>query len=83
MTEWSIKEVLRAGSDPHSDEVLDAVAEHFAAICQIWTPDRTSYPALGQLYVDDGPQRERLAAQHPDLPEFARDAIVAYATRRL
>lgn len=26
---------------------------------------------------------ERLAAQHPELPEFLRDAIAAYATRRL
>lgn len=33
--------------------------------------------------VADSDQRERLAAQHPELPEFLRDAIAAYATRRL
>lgn len=75
--------LLRKGSSPDCQEVLDAVAEHFAAVSEFWTPDRTSYRALGQLYVDDSAQHERLAAQHPGLPEFVRDAIAAYAAHRL
>lgn len=75
--------LLRRGAGPDSDDVLDTVAEHFAAVSQFWTPDRSSYRALGQLYVDDSGQRERLAAQHPELPEFLRDAIGAYAAQRL
>ncbi len=75
--------LLRRGVSPDSADVLDIVAEHFTAVCHFWTPDRSSYRALGELYVDDSAQRERLVAQHPDLPEFLRDAIAVYAARRL
>ena len=75
--------LLRSGAAPDADEVLDVVAEHHRAVARHWTPDRESYAGLGRLYVDDPQHRARLDAQDPGLAGFYRDALGAYAERRL
>jgi MerR family transcriptional regulator, thiopeptide resistance regulator len=75
--------LLVLGSSPDADDVLDAVAGHHAVVSELWTPTKSSYKGFAQHYLDDDAERERLAAQHPDFPTFRRDAMVAYADRRL
>ncbi len=48
-----------------------------------WTPDRASYAGLGLLYVDDPHFRARYDGRAAGLAEYLRDAMAAYAERRL
>ncbi|RZS89719.1 DNA-binding transcriptional MerR regulator [Motilibacter rhizosphaerae] len=75
--------LVRAGLAPDDARVLDLVDEHYRLVCRHWTPDRTSYAGLGQLYVDDPRFRARYDALDPALAEFSRDALAAYAEQRL
>lgn len=75
--------VMRSGAAPDSEPALVAVAEHYREVAQFWTPDRTSYTNLGQRYLDDPDQRTRYDGMALGLAEYFRDAIVAYAARRL
>ena len=78
-----VLEVMRSGAAPDGDAALDAVDEHFRAVSRHWTPDATSYAGLGRLFVEDPQPRARYDALAPGLAEFYRDAIAAYAARRL
>ena len=75
--------LLRAGLSPDSAESLEVMDEHYRYVAQFWTPDRTSYTNLGQLYVDDPEFKARYDAKDPGLAEYLRDATAAYATSRL
>lgn len=75
--------VMRAGVAPDSAETLDVVDEHYRSLTQFWTPDRTSYTNLGQMYVDNPEFKARYDAKASGLAEYLRDATAAYATRRL
>ncbi|HEU0100977.1 MAG TPA: TipAS antibiotic-recognition domain-containing protein [Mycobacteriales bacterium] len=75
--------VLRSGAAPDSPAALDVMAEHYRSVAQFWTPDRTSYTGLGQLYVDDPEFKARYDAKAPGLAEYLRDATAAYAAQRL
>lgn len=69
-----------AVDDPRVQEVI---AEHYRWITNFWTPDRASYPGLGQLYADHPDFRSQFDAQHPRLAEFLREAMTAYAEANL
>ncbi len=75
--------VMRSGADPGSSAALDVMAEHYRSVAQFWTPDRTSYTGLGQLYVDDPEFKARYDAKAPGLAEYLRDATAAYADQHL
>ena len=81
--EARLADLLPAGAAPDSEPVLDVVAEHHAAVSRYWTPDRESYAGLGRLYADDPEWRARLDEREPGLAEYLRDALTAYADRRL
>lgn len=74
---------MRSGAAPDSEPAPAAVAEHYREVVQFWTPDQTSYTNLGQRYVDDPDQKAQYDAKAPGLAEYLRDAITAYAARRL
>jgi len=75
--------VMRSGAAPDSAAALDVMAEHYRSVAQFWTPDRTSYAGLGQLYVDNPEFKARYDAKDPGLAEYLRDATAAYAAQRL
>lgn len=81
--EARLADLLRAGATPDSEPVLDVVAEHHAGVSRYWTPDRESYSGLGRLYADDPEWRARFDERRPGLAEYLRDALAAYASRRL
>lgn len=76
-------ELLRDGVAPGDELTQAVVAEHYRWICQFWTPDRESYPGLGQLYVDSPEFRAQFDAQDPRLAEYVRDGVAVYAQARL
>jgi hypothetical protein len=40
-------------AEPGSEAVQDLVSRHYEWISLFWTPDRTEYRALADMYVDD------------------------------
>jgi DNA-binding transcriptional MerR regulator len=69
---------------PSDDPVVQqTIAGHYRWICNFWTPNRDSYPGLGQLYVDSPEFRAQFDAIDPRLAEFFRDAMTAYAQANL
>lgn len=75
--------VMRAGAAPDSAKALDVMDEHYWGVAQLWTPDRTSYTNLGQMYVDKPEFKARYDAKAPGLAEYLRDVMAAYAAQRL
>lgn len=75
--------VMRSGAAPDSPAALEVMAEHYRSVAQFWSPDRTSYTNLGQLYVDNVEFKARYDAKAPGLAEYLRDATAAYASQRL
>lgn len=78
-----IAELAASGAASDESRVLDTVAEHYEWISQHWTPDAESYTGLGRLYAEDERFRRQYEAVQPGLADYLRDAIAAYAGRRL
>lgn len=75
--------VMQSGAAPDSPQALQVTAEHYASVAKFWIPNRASYTALGQLYVDDPEFKSRYDALAPGLAAYLRDATAAYASQRL
>jgi DNA-binding transcriptional MerR regulator len=87
-TEWTgfaprLVELIEAGAAPGDESVQQIIAEHYRWVCNFWTPNRESYPGLGNLYADSPEFRAQFDAGHPRLAEFLRDGMTAYAHARL
>jgi len=76
-------ELIEAGAAVDDPGVQGVIAEHYRWVTNFWTPNRESYPGLGQLYADAPDFRSQFDAQHPRLAEFMRDAMAAYARASL
>ncbi|WP_018684805.1 MerR family transcriptional regulator [Actinokineospora enzanensis] len=74
---------LDAGRAAADAPVQDTIDGHYHWIRNFWTPDRASYPGLGNLYADDPRFRTNLDKTDPRLAEFLRAAIAEYARTRL
>lgn len=86
--EWAtfgpaLVELIEAGRPVDEPAVQEVIARHYRWVCQFWTPDRESYPGLGQLYVDSPEFRAQFDAVDSRLAEYLRDAIAAYASASL
>jgi DNA-binding transcriptional MerR regulator len=86
--EWAsfgprLVELIEAGAGVGDPRVQEVIGQHYRWVTNFWTPDRQSYPSLGQLYADAPDFRSQFDAQHPRLAEFMRDAMAAYATANL
>lgn len=79
----ALVDLIDAGHQPGDAEVLDVLDGHYQWVCGMWTPDRESYPGLGQVYAGDPRFREKFDRTDPRLAEFLRDAMAAYAQARL
>jgi DNA-binding transcriptional MerR regulator len=76
-------EHLAAGIPVTDEAVQREMHEHYVGMCRFWTPDARSFACVGQMYVDD----ERFTATYDaiavGLAVYYRDAMAAYAGRRL
>jgi DNA-binding transcriptional MerR regulator len=76
-------ELIEAGATVDDPRVQEVIAEHYRWVDNFWTPNRESYPGLGQTYHDTPDFRVQFDALHPRLAEFLRDAMAAYARANL
>ncbi|MBB5787230.1 TipAS antibiotic-recognition domain-containing protein [Jiangella mangrovi] len=75
---------LRADGVPVGDpRVQEAIDEHYRWICLFWTPNRSAYEGLADLYVDDERFRQNIGQGDDALVEYVRDAMKVYARERL
>jgi DNA-binding transcriptional MerR regulator len=76
-------EFMAAGTPAGDPAVQAEVDAHYQGICRFWTPNRSAWKGLGQMYVDD----ERFKANYDriaeGLAEYQRDAMAVYADSRL
>jgi MerR family transcriptional regulator, thiopeptide resistance regulator len=76
-------ELMVAGTPVDDPAVHAEVHLHYQGVCRFWTPNRTAYASLGQMYVDD----ERFSANYERVAEglaaYQRDAMAVYAEARL
>lgn len=71
------------GSD--SSEVQEVIRKHHKWLNQFWTPDRESYIALGQSYIEFEWQKffRTYDANHPRLAMFLAESMKVFAEREL
>lgn len=75
--------VMVEGLDPADPRVQDVVRQHYEFVCKHWTPNRSAYLGLGEMYLDHPEFRAHYAAFHPDLPIFLVRAMRIFAEQRL
>ncbi|HYN93896.1 MAG TPA: MerR family transcriptional regulator [Pilimelia sp.] len=75
--------LIEAGAKVDDARVQAVIADHYRWVTNFWTPDRDSYPGLGDLYADAPDFRRQFDAAHPRLAEFLRDAMATYAAANL
>lgn len=73
----------QSGVDPHDEQALDLVSEHYQGVRALWPADAAAYHALGDLLLDNPEQRAMIAAVDPDLPAWLSAAVQSYAAHRL
>lgn len=81
--ECQLLELMRAGTPADAPAVLDLMAEDYATQSRMLSLDKEAYMQLGQAFVDAPELRAHLDAQDPNLAEYLRDAMHAYACGRL
>lgn len=70
-------------AEPESQAVQDLVSQHYEWISLFWTPDRTEYLALADMYVDDHRFRATYDKFGDGTAELLRDAIHTWAEANL
>jgi DNA-binding transcriptional MerR regulator len=75
--------LLRQGVSPADAQVLSVMKRHYDWVCQFWTPDKSSYPGLGQLYQEHPDFRKTYDALDPGLAEFLAQAMREFARKAL
>ena len=82
-THVELAKLFVAGAGPAEDKVQSLIAKHYAWVNAFWTPDRTAYIALGEMYVADS----RFAANYekfaPGMAVFMRDSMRVWAEANL
>jgi DNA-binding transcriptional MerR regulator len=82
-----IVEALGAAARIHlaadSPEVQEVVAQHFAWLTAIWTPNAEAYVSLTQMYVDDERFRIHYDEVTPGAAALLRDGAAIFAAQRL
>ncbi len=76
-------EFMAAGTPAGDPAVQAEIDTHYQGMCRFWTPGRSAWKGLGQMYADD----ERFRANYEKIAEglagYQRDAMVVYADERL
>lgn len=73
--------LLKAGSNPDSDEAQAVVGEHYRFIAELWgtEPTAQAYRGLGEVYTDESAFRAMYEAIAPGLADYLRRAMDHYA----
>jgi MerR family transcriptional regulator, thiopeptide resistance regulator len=76
-------ELIDTGAGVDDPRVQQVIRDHYGWVTNFWTPDRDSYPGLGETYAGHPDFRAQFDAQHARLADFLRDAMAAYARANL
>lgn len=76
-------EFMAAGTPVEDPAVQDEIDKHFEGIRNWWTPNRTAYKCLGQMYVDDERFKANFTKIAEGLAEYQAAAMAFYAETRL
>jgi hypothetical protein len=79
----AIADLAAEYAEPGSPAVQNLVAGHYAWVSLFWTPDRESYRALADMYVDDHRFRANYDKFGDGTAELLRDAIRIWADENL
>ena len=78
-----LAKLFTSGHAANSEEVQQAIANHYGWVSAFWTPSREAYIGLGEMYVSD----PRFAANYDKyaagLAHFMRDAMKIWANENL
>jgi hypothetical protein len=58
------------------------IAEHYNSLRTFYEPNLEMYAGLANMYVDDPRFRATFERYDKDLPEFMRDAMLAYVEKQ-
>ncbi len=76
-------DAMMAGLPAGSEEVQDAVRQHYEFCLQFWVPNRTAYKGLALSYLLPSPYRDSYEAVAEGLGKFTHDAVVIWADKNL
>lgn len=84
----AFKEFARLKEDrfsPSSPEVQEGILRLYNWVKQFWTPDKESFPALGQMYTELEWKKffEKYDAHHPKLAMFIAEGMKVFAQAEL
>jgi MerR family transcriptional regulator, thiopeptide resistance regulator len=74
--------LMGQGTPPNAPDVQQVIRRHYEWLKLFWTPNRQSYAGHAQ-FVLDSELRQAYAAHHPNLPEYAANAMKAFAEQSL
>ncbi len=66
-----------------SEQMQQAVKEHFDFCLQFWTPDKESYKSLALSYILPTPYKETYEGYREGLGQYIYEAVVEFADREL
>lgn len=75
--------LYQGGADHAAPEVQAEIAQHHAWVSAFWTPSRSAYIGLGQMYAEDARFTATYDRYAPGLAAFLRDAMAVWAARCL
>jgi hypothetical protein len=66
-----------------SEQMQQAVREHFDFCLQFWTPNKESYKSLALSYILPTPYKETYEGYREGLGQYIYNAVVEFADREL
>lgn len=73
----------RQGLPPDSEQMQQAVKDHYEFVLQFWTPDRETYKSLAMNYILPTEFNQNYESQSAGLSHYIYAAICVYADRNL
>ena len=83
---WNQLVILKKkNAEPQSDEVQRVVRLHYEWLKDFWTPDKESYPALGEMYTEFEWKKffDQYDNEHPKLARLMADGMKIFAEKEL
>jgi hypothetical protein len=67
----------------NSEQMQQAVKQHYEFILRFWAPDRESYKSLAMNYILPTPYKETYEGYREGLGQYIYEAVVDFADREL
>jgi DNA-binding transcriptional MerR regulator len=80
-----LAKLMKEKSSPGSKEVQEIIAHNYQWVKRFWTPDKESFTALGQMYMEFEWKKffEKYDSEHPQLAKFIAEGMKYFAEKQL